>query len=126
MTIKIVRHPFVVEGLEATIRCKLLTGRQYRKLDGQQEAKLIAIACSEPPKGQTRWTMKLLADKLVEMEVVESIDPATVCRTLKKRSQAVAQTAVGHPGSSQCSVRSQHGGCTGNLRYREGEPVHGL
>ena len=84
MTIKNVRHQFVAEGLEATIRRKRPTGRQYRKLDGQQEAKLIAIACSEPPKGQARWTMKLLANKLVEMEVVESIDPATVCRTLKK------------------------------------------
>ncbi len=60
------------------------TGRQYRKLDGAQEARLAALACGPPPDGRGRWTMKLLADKLVQLEVVESIDPATVCRTLKK------------------------------------------
>jgi hypothetical protein len=60
------------------------TGRQYRKLDGRQEAKLIALACSDPPGGRGRWTMKLLAGRLVELAVVETIDPATVWRTLKK------------------------------------------
>ena len=65
---------------------KRAAGRQYRKLDGAQEARLIALACSGPPDGQARWTMKLLADRLVELAVVESIDPATVWRTLKKTS----------------------------------------
>ncbi|GJM27309.1 MAG: transposase [Phycisphaerae bacterium] len=84
MTVRRVRQQFVAEGLDATLHRKKPTGRQYRKLDGKQEAKLIAIACSPPPEGRTRWTMKLMADRLVEMQVVESIDPATVCRTLKK------------------------------------------
>ncbi|MFN8423565.1 MAG: hypothetical protein U0470_09355 [Anaerolineae bacterium] len=48
------------------------------EVDGEQEARLIASTCSEPPSGRARWTMKLLADRLVAMEVVESIDPATV------------------------------------------------
>ena len=73
-----------LEGLAAAVQRKPPTGRQYRKLDGAQEARLVALACSPPPGGQARWTMKLLADKLVELEVVEGIDPATVCRTLKK------------------------------------------
>jgi transposase len=83
-TVARLRKKFVQQGLEATVQRKRPTGRQYRKLDGAQEARLAALACSPPPAGQARWTMKLLADKLVELEVVESIDPATVCRTLKK------------------------------------------
>jgi transposase len=84
MTVSRVRQQFVAEGLDATMHRKRPTGRQYRKLDGRQEAQLIALACSPAPGGRARWTMVLLADRLVEMEVVESIDPATVWRTLKK------------------------------------------
>ena len=79
-----VRAQFVAEGLDATLHKKKAAGRQYRKLDGAQEARLIALACSGPPQGQARWTMKLLADKLVELEVVAFIDPSTVWRTLQK------------------------------------------
>jgi transposase len=84
MTVQRVRQQFAAEGLDATLHRKKPTGRQYRKLDGKQEARLIALACSEAPGGRARWTMELLADKLVEMKVVASIDPATVWRTLKK------------------------------------------
>ncbi len=84
MTVSRVRQQFVAEGLDATMHRKRPTGRQYRKLDGRQEAQLIALACSPAPGGRARWTMILLADRLVEMEAVESIDPATVWRTLKK------------------------------------------
>ena len=84
MTVSRVRQQFVAEGLDATMHRKRPTGRQYRKLDGRQEAQLIALTCSPAPVGRARWTMTLLADRLVEMEVVESIDPATVWRTLKK------------------------------------------
>lgn len=83
-TIARVRKRFVQQGFEAAIQRRRPTGRQYRKLDGAQEARLAALACSPPPQGQARWTLKLLADKLVELAVVESIDPATVQRTLKK------------------------------------------
>ena len=83
-TVRRVRQQFAAQGLDATLYRKRPTGRQYRKLDGKQEAQLVAIAGSPPPEGRSRWTMKLMADKLVEMDVVESIDPATVCRTLKK------------------------------------------
>ena len=84
MTVSRVRQQFVAEGLDATMHRKRPTGRHYRKLDGRQEAQLIALACSRAPGGRARWTMSLLANRLVEMEVVESIDPATVWRTLKK------------------------------------------
>ena len=88
MTVSRVRQQFVTEGLDATLHRKKPTGRQYRKLDGKQEAQLITLACSAAPEGQARWTMKLLAERLVELEVVESIDPATVWRTLKKTNSS--------------------------------------
>lgn len=95
MTVQRVRQQFAREGLDATLHRKRPTGRQYRKLDGKQEAQLVAIACSPPPEGRGRWTMKLMADKLVEMEVVESIDPATVCRTLKKMRSSPGSSSSG-------------------------------
>jgi hypothetical protein len=55
-----------------------------RKLDGHQEAYLVALACSDPPEGKKRWSMQLLADRLVELEIVEEISDETVRRTLKK------------------------------------------
>jgi transposase len=57
---------------------------QRRKLDGRGEAQLIAVACSQAPDGHAHWTLRLLADKLVQLEVVESISHETVRRTLKK------------------------------------------
>jgi transposase len=95
LTVSRVRQQFVAEGLDATLHKKKATGRQYRKLDGQQEAQLIALACSPAPNGRACWTMKLLADKLVEMEVVESIDPATVWRTLKKTTSSRGSNSSG-------------------------------
>ncbi len=84
MTVRRVRQQFAAEGLDATLHRKKPTGRTFRKLDGKQEAQLVALACSKAPEGHARWTMVLLADRLVELNVVESIDPATVWRTLKK------------------------------------------
>jgi transposase len=83
-TVARVRQRFVQQGLQAALSRKRPEGRQYRKLDGKAEARLVALACSQAPEGRARWTLKLLADKLVELEVVDSIDPATVYRTLKK------------------------------------------
>src|SRR5262249_33564570 len=88
MTGSRVRAQFAREGLDATLHKKKAEGRQYRKLDGAQEAQLIALACSQPPEGQARWTMKLLSERLVELEVVEAVDPSTVWRTLQKTSSS--------------------------------------
>jgi transposase len=83
-TVHRVRQGFVEQGMEAALSRKRPTGRQYRKLDGAQEAQLIAVACSAPPKGRARWTLKLLADKLVELDIVDTISPECVRTTLKK------------------------------------------
>jgi transposase len=83
-TVHRVRQQFVEDGLEASLYRKPAANRQYRKLDGVQEAHLVALACSSPPAGRVSWTMQLLADKLVELEIVESIGREAVRTTLKK------------------------------------------
>jgi transposase len=85
-TVHRVRQAWVEWGLETALARQRPTGRQYRKLDGVQEAQLIAVACSPPPEGRARWTLKLLADKLVALDIVETISPECVRTTLKKTS----------------------------------------
>ena len=82
-TVERVRKRFVEEGLEAALCERPRPGGQ-RKLEGKQEAFLVALACSTPPEGRTLWTMQLLADKLVELRVIDTISDETVRRTLKK------------------------------------------
>jgi transposase len=83
-TISRVRKQFVEEGVEAALN-RRTTRRVYRpKLDGGQEARLIALACGKPPEGQARWTLRLLADRAVALEITDSLSYQTVRRTLKK------------------------------------------
>jgi transposase len=80
-----VRKQYVEVGLEAALNRRPPNREYRRKLDGEQEARLVALACSEPPEGQARWSLRLLADKLVELEIVdEEVSYQTVRRTLKK------------------------------------------
>jgi transposase len=83
-TVSRVRKQYFEEGLQAALDRRLPNREYHRKLDGEQEARLIALACSEPPEGQARWSLRLLADRLVELEVVEDVSYQTVRRTLKK------------------------------------------
>jgi hypothetical protein len=80
------RQRFVEQGLEAAIERKKMPPREDVILDGRKEARLIALSCSPAPKGRSRWTLRLLADKLVALEVVDAISYETVRRTLKKTS----------------------------------------
>ena len=75
-----------IEGLEAALNRKEQINRKAKKLDGVKEANLIKIACSEAPEGASRWTLQLLADKLVELDIVDSIAKETVRQSLKKTS----------------------------------------
>jgi transposase len=84
-TVYNLRRRCCMEGLQAALHDKPRSGAP-KKLDGRGEARFTAIACSEPPTGRQRWTVRLLADNLVELEVVESISPATVGTLLKKTS----------------------------------------
>jgi transposase len=87
-TISRIRQQFVEAGLEAALNRRAPRRVYTRKLDGAQEARLIALACSEPPTGQARWSLRLLADKLVELEVVDTVSHQTVRRVLKKTSSS--------------------------------------
>jgi transposase len=83
-TIERIRKRFVMEGgLEDALNERSRPGGE-RKLEGKQEAYLLALASSDPPEGKKRWTMQLLADRLVELEVVDSVSDETVRRTLKR------------------------------------------
>jgi hypothetical protein len=84
-TVENVRQAFVLEGFEAAlVRKKRATPPTPKRLDGTGEAKLIALRLGRPPAGYGQWTLRLLADQLVELEVVDSISPETVRQTLKK------------------------------------------
>lgn len=83
-TVERIRKQFVREGLESCLKQRPRQRVRLRALDGEQEAHLIAIACSAAPLGQARWTLRLLADRMVELGQVESLSYETVRRTLKK------------------------------------------
>jgi hypothetical protein len=74
---------FVTEGLECALGRKEQTNRR-RKVTGEVEARLCAIACSDPPDGRSRWTCQLIADELIRLEVVDYITDSTICEALKK------------------------------------------
>ena len=84
-TVGSVRKRFVEQGLEAALgRKKQEKPSRAPKFDGASEARLIALSCSKPPEGYSRWTLRLLADKVVEMEIVDKVSYETVRQTLKK------------------------------------------
>ena len=83
-TVMRVRERFVEEGLEAALRPRPSSYAQPRKLDGHLEAQLITLACSEAPEGRARWTLRLLADRFIQLGYVDSVSHETVRQTLKK------------------------------------------
>jgi len=88
-TVERLRERFVEQGLEAALgRKKQDRPSRERLLDGQAEARLIALACSTPPPGRARWTLRLLADRLVQLDIVDTVSTETVRRTLKKTNSS--------------------------------------
>jgi len=97
-----VRKQLVEEGFEAVLsRKQRATPAVARIFDGEKEAKLIALACSKPPKGRTRWTLRLLETKVVELHIVDRASDSTIGRTLKKNSPAPSPTMLGHTAQGQ-------------------------
>lgn len=88
-TIDRIKKRYVEEGLEACLHRKASNRIYNRKVDGDIEAKLISLACSEPPEGFAKWSLRLLSDKMVELHYVESISHETVRSVLKKRIKAL-------------------------------------
>ena len=86
-TVQSIRKRFVEEGLDAAIeRKKQYRLSRQRVLDGEKEAKLVAVCCSKAPSGRTRWTLRMLGDELVRLEIVDSISHETIRQTLRKTS----------------------------------------
>ena len=114
-TIHRLRQRLVEDGFEAALVRKPKSRHRAPKLDGEKEARLVALACSGPPEGRARWTLQLLADKLVELQVVDSISDETVRLRLKKRPQAVAPSPMGDSSGAKRRLRVCDGGCAGGL-----------
>ena len=114
-TVERLRKRCVLEGLEAALRRREQENRRPKLLDGAKEAKLVALACSSPPEGCVRWTLKLLAGRRMEMEIVESISKETVRKTLKKGDQALAEAVLVHAPEPQRAVRGGDGGGAGHI-----------
>ena len=85
---------FIIGGLETALNDKPRPGR-VPKLDGDAEARLVLLACSHPPEGRTRWTLKLLAEQLVELGLVESISEVAVYKRLKKTNLNLGRSKLG-------------------------------
>ncbi len=88
-TVERVRREFVEEGFEAALERRKPRREYARALDGDGEARLIALACGQAPEGRARWTLRLLADRMVQLEYVESVSYQTVRRTLKKTNSSL-------------------------------------
>lgn len=105
-TIERVRKRCVLEGLTAALVRKKQENPRVCKLDGTADAQLVQLACSTPPEGRSRWTLHLLAEKLVELKVVESISHETIRQQLKKkRAQALEGQTVLHPARKERRIR---------------------
>lgn len=107
MTVARLRRRCVWEGLTAALAARTRSGTKPRKLDGAAEATLIALACGKAPEGRAKWTLKLLADKLVELEIVSEISDETVRLTLKKMNSSPGFASSGSfrpmPMPSSCA-----------------------
>jgi transposase len=96
------RQQLVEEGLEAVLGRKKPSRPSVLPIfDGEKEAKLIALACSAPPQGRSRWTLRLLENKVVELDIVERASDSTIGRVLKKLTQTAPQNTMGHPARSK-------------------------
>jgi transposase len=115
-TVERLRKRFVLDGIAAALENRKQTQRRAMKLDGEGEARLVQLACSEPPLGRRRWTLHLLAETLVELKVVESISHEAVRQRLeKKRAPTLASSTLVHSGREKRRVRSRDGRRAGSL-----------
>ena len=111
------RRRYCEEGLEIALMPKKPGLPRRRVLDGRAEAHLIALACSDPPEGRERWSLRLLADRMVELGYANALSYETVRRTLKKKqAQTSPQAPVGDTAQKECRLRLADGGSAGSLR----------
>jgi Homeodomain-like domain len=116
-SIEHLRRRLLEEGLEAALGRKKQTSPSVERLfDGEREAKLIAVACGPKPEGRTRWTLELLADRVVKLKIVPACSAKTVGRVLKKRTQAVAAENVVYSAGSRRRLCLRNGERPGRLQ----------
>jgi transposase len=118
-TIERVRRTLVLDGFDAALQRTPAPPRP-RKLDGRQEAQLIALACSTAPDGHKRWTLQFLAKHVVELENLDGLAPETVRHILKKRAQTVVEQGMVHSTQGECRVCGADGGCAGRVHLAAG------
>lgn len=94
-TVERVRERFVTQGFVEALQPKADQENRARKFDGKKEAKLVTLACSTPPKGRAKWTLQLLADKMVELKYMESISHQAVHNVLKKTNLSLGRAKSG-------------------------------
>lgn len=114
-TIENIRERFVTEGFEIALHGKPKRRWRGKVLDGMQEAKIIALRLGPPPPGFANWTLRLLAEQAVALELVESVSHETLRRTLKKPFYDPEDRILGHSADRRCRVRSEYGGSAGGL-----------
>lgn len=94
-TVEHLKKRFVEEGLDCALDRRPEAKPRAVRFGGEFEARLIALACTEPPAGRARWTVRLLADKAVELSIADSVSPMTVCNTLKKTNFSLTARHTG-------------------------------
>jgi len=116
-TVENVRQRLVTCGFDQTLEGKKrATPPRAKLLDGEQEARIIAVRLGKPPAGFANWSLRLLAQTVVELEIVQSVSHETVRQTLKKRHDRTQDPVLGDPAQGQRRVRRRHGKRAGHLR----------
>jgi hypothetical protein len=109
-TVHRVRQRLVEEGFDAALARKPRAQPSIPRIfDGEKEARLITLACSEPPAGHARWSLRLLEQKVVELGIVTKASDNTIGRTLKKHPQTASEAAMGHSTGGQRGIRRGDG-----------------
>ena len=96
-----VKRRFVEEGIEVALHGRKGERVYRKKADGDFEAHLLALSCSEPPEGFSKWSLRLLADRVVELNYIDSVSHETIRRVLKKRNKTLAKTRLGDSSVSK-------------------------
>jgi len=104
-----VKKRFIEEGFETALAGRKQERVYEKKADGDFEAHLVALSCSQPPEGFVRWSLRLLADRAVELKYVDSISYETIRRVLKKRNKTLEEARMGHPSGGKRQLRGRHG-----------------
>ncbi len=97
-----VKKRFIEEGIETSLSGKKPDRIYEKKADGDFEARLVALSCSDPPQGFARWSLRLLADRVVELQYIDAVSYETIRRVLKKRNKTLEEARMGHPSRTQC------------------------